>query len=809
MQEKISLDGELVGTLSHQLKSPITTIQSLLKTVADGFTGEISPEALRFIIRAAGKAEEADLLIADLLSYRYYSRGGKIDREEIDLGSLVETGAHACAAEASDKNVSLRVRTPEGLAVLTRGDGRGLAMAVRNLVENAVKYTPQGGHVIVTLSAPRGRAPCVLQVTDSGYGIAAADMRSIFKPFFRSPRHTATVSGTGLGLAITKTIVEAHGGTVSLESKEGKGTTFTVALPCSGVQKKLRRAAARKRVVIVGGVTAGPKTAARLRRLDERCDITIVEKSEFLSYAGCGLPSYISGGVRSPKSLMSTADNTVRDINFFESIKNIRVLSRTEAVGINRVRKTVRVRDLAAHEARELPYDVLVLATGGQSRLPAIPGIRQKGIYSLHGMEDAEAIRAECASKNARDVYIIGGGLVGIETAESLVDAGARVTILEKRPLVLSSLFDGDIAEKIQSALSEKGIRVVTGVAVSRIAKKDGRLMIVTGAGRFAADLIIVSAGVRPNSSLARKAGLPVSAAGAIRVDSHLRTKDPSVYAIGDCAESVNCITGRNEYWPLGSVSTKMGRIAADNIAGRPSRYLGSIGTTMFQNFGVSIARTGLTAASAREHGFRAESIVVTGLDKAHYSRDADYVTIKLIADVKTRVLLGAQGYGRGDVVRQIQIAAAAIMQSATLTDVFDLDLGYSPCFNNPIDLVQIACCMLAAKIDGFVRTTTLSGLERRGTRAHLVDVSPFADHVANAIPGSVSVPLENLRREGVPFDKRETCVLYSRTSSRAYEAYRYLVTKGYASISILEGGFVFWSNGAIRPRPAAVQALQ
>ena len=300
-----------------------------------------------------------------------------------------------------------------------------------------------------------------------------------------------------------------------------------------------------------------------------------------------------------------------------------------------------------------------------------------------------------------------------------------------------------------------------------------------------------------------------MSAAGAIRVDSHLRTKDPSVYAIGDCAESVNCITGRNEYWPLGSVSTKMGRIAADNIAGRPSRYLGSIGTTMFQNFGVSIARTGLTAASAREHGFRAESVVVTGLDKAHYSRDADYVTIKLIADVKTRVLLGAQGYGRGDVVRQIQIAAAAIMQSATLTDVFDLDLGYSPCFNNPIDLVQTACCMLAAKIDGFVRTTTLSGLERRGTRAHLVDVSPFADHVANAIPGSVSVPLENLRREGVPFDKRETCVLYSRTSSRAYEAYRYLVTKGYASISILEGGFVFWSNGAIRPRPAAVQALQ
>jgi NADPH-dependent 2,4-dienoyl-CoA reductase/sulfur reductase-like enzyme/rhodanese-related sulfurtransferase/two-component sensor histidine kinase len=809
MQEKIALDGELVGTLSHQLKSPITTIQSLLKTVSDGFTGEIGPQALQLIRKAAGKAEEADMLIADLLSYRYYSRGGKIDKEEIDFGDLVEAGAHACAAEASDKNVSLRVRTPEGDAVLARGDCRGLTMAVRNLVENAVKYTPQGGHVIVKLSVPRGRATCELQVTDSGYGIAAADLRSIFKPFFRSPRHFATVPGTGLGLAITKTIIEAHGGSISVMSKEGKGTSFTVTLPCSNVRKKVRPARAGKRIVIIGGVTAGPKAAARLRRLDELCDITIVEKSEFLSYAGCGLPSYISDRVHSPKSLMSTADNTVRDINFFESIKNIRVLSRTEATAIHRSGKTVRVRDLATQEVRELPYDVLVLATGARSYLPPIPGIQQEGVHSLHGMEDAEAIRRECTSKNARDVYIIGGGLISMETAESLVEAGARVTILEKEPHVLSSLFDEDISQKIRDALGEKGIKVVTQVSISRIATKSGRLLLTTDAGRFGADLVIVSAGVRPNSGLARKAGLPVAASGAIRVDPHLRTKDPSVYAIGDCAESVNCITGRHEYWPLGSISTKMGRIAADNIAGRPSRYLGSIGTAMFRNFGVAIARTGLTLASAREHGFRAESVVVTGLDKAHYSDNVEYVAFKLIADAKTRVLLGAQAYGRGDVVRQIQAAATAIMRSLSLTDVFDLDLGYSPDFNNPIDIVQTACCVLSAKIDGLVRTTTLEKLARAGGRACLVDVSPFADHVANAIPGSVSVPLENLRREGIPFDKREKCILYSRTSSRAYEAYRYLVTRGYSDLSILEGGYVLWSNGAVRARNGAGPASQ
>jgi NADPH-dependent 2,4-dienoyl-CoA reductase/sulfur reductase-like enzyme/rhodanese-related sulfurtransferase/two-component sensor histidine kinase len=808
MQNPVVLGGELVGTLSHQLKSPLTTIQSLLKTVLDGFTGETNAQTLQFVDRAIRKAGEASMLIADLLNYQAFSPGGKIDKEEIDFSALVETEAYSFAAEASDKNVSLRVRIPAGTAIMVHASSRGLAIMVRNVVENAVKYTPQGGFVVVKVGVSARPGTCILQVTDSGSGIAAADLGAIFTPFFRSAQHKATVAGTGLGLAISKAIVDSHEGTISVTSKEGKGTSFRVALPCRGVHKQARRGVQRRRVVIVGGVTAGPKAAARLRRLDERCDITIVEKSDFLSYAGCGLPSYISDKVHSPKSLMSTADNTVRDINFFESIKNIHVLSRTEAVSINRARKTVRARDLATREMRELGYDVLVLATGGESYVPPIPGITRHGIYSLHGMEDAEAIRRECTSKNARDVYIIGGGLVGMETAESLVDAGARVTILEKKLHVLSSLFDADISEKIQDALNGKGIKVITGVDISRIGRKDGRLVLFTNVGSFAADLVIVSAGVRPNSKLARRAGIPVSTRGAIRVNSRLQTKDPNIYAIGDCAETVNCITGKHEYWPLGSVSTKMGRIAADNIGGRTSEYLGSIGTTMFQNFGVSIARTGLTLASARKHGFRAVSAVVTGLDKAHYSRNAEYIAFKLVADATTKRVLGAQAFGRGDVVRQIQIAASAIMRSLTLTEVFGLDLGYSPAFNNPIDIVQTACCVLSAKMEGFVRTVTPAELIHRRGSVHLVDVSPFSEHVINSIPGSVSVPLENLRREGIPFGKKDACVLYSRTSSRAYEAYRYLITRGYAKISILEGGYVFWSNAAVRPRPAIGSAL-
>jgi rhodanese-related sulfurtransferase len=300
---------------------------------------------------------------------------------------------------------------------------------------------------------------------------------------------------------------------------------------------------------------------------------------------------------------------------------------------------------------------------------------------------------------------------------------------------------------------------------------------------------------VRPNSALAKKAGLSLTRIGAIQVTDRLVTSDRNIYAIGDCAESVNVITGKHEYWPLGSISTKMGRIAADNIAGRPSRFHGSIGTTMFQNFGLCIARTGLTLAAAVAHGFKAESVVITGLDRAHYSKNAAYITIKLIADLKTKAILGAQAYGRGDVVRQIQAAASAITNAMTLSDVFGLDLGYSPAFNNPIDIVQTACLVLASKMEGFVTTMTLDRFDREKGGLRIIDVSPFSEHVAGSIPGSVNVPLENLRREGIPFDKKERCVLYSRTSSRAYEAYRYLITKGYARLSILEGGFVYWSE--------------
>jgi len=795
MSDSGAISKDLIGTLSHQLKSPLTTIQSLLKTVSDGFTGETNAQTLQFIGKALKKAAEANALIGDLLRFNASTAGAATAREDVDVSGLAESVAASYNAEASEKNISLRVRLPTTTAIVVRGDGRGLEIAMRNLVENAIKYTPENGYVLVTLALSAGAQRCVFQVTDSGFGIPEAERGSLFTPFFRSAKHRASVPGTGLGLAITKNIIEGHGGSISVVSKEGAGSTFKIMLPVLSCTARKSTGAKKRRVLIIGGVTAGPKAAARLRRLDEQLDITIIERSEFLSYSGCGLPSYISGRVFSPKALMSTADNTIRDINFFESIRNIRILNRTEALRIDRKKKTVFVKDLATKEILGLAYDTLVLATGADSVKPLIPGIGSKGIFSLHRMEDAEAIRKECWERNARDVVIIGGGLIGIETAESLIAAGARVTILEKKDHVLSSLFDDDFSSRIENALNRKGIKVLTGVGIAKIVRKGSRLVFHTDRGIFYADLVILSTGVKPNSLLAKQAGLTLNKSGAIRVNRHLQTSDKNIYAIGDCAESVNFLTKKHEYWPLGSISTKMGRIAADHICGRPSEFKGFIGTTMFQNFDLAIARTGLTIASAAASGFHPRSVVITGLDKAHYSRNAHYVTLKIIADIKTGRLIGCQAFGQGDVVRHVQIVASAIAHSLSLSDVFDLDLGYAPVFNNPIDIVQTACCVLANSMEGLVKTISPDNLRREAGKCAVIDVSPFVEHSQTAIPDSVNVPLENLRQEGIPFDKSARCVLYSRTSSRAYEAYRYLVAKGYTDCAILEGGYLFWAQ--------------
>ncbi len=787
---------DYIRILSHQLKSPIGSIQSLLSTISEGFTGETNPKTRYFIEKALNRSAEAQEMITDLLNYELYSQDQQAPQEELDIVELSHSLVMKYASRATEKNIFLHADLPLHSRIFVLGDSRGLEHALRNIIENAVKYTPAQGRVTIALSVFEEERTCQISVTDTGYGIPENERERIFDPFYRSTKHKANISGTGLGLPIAKKIITNHKGTITVESEENSGTMFRITLPYTELTESEKKIAERKKIIIIGGVTAGPKAAARLRRLDEDLDIILIEKSEFLSYTGCGLPAYISGNVHSSKALMSSADNTIRDVHFFESIGNITILNHTVALEIDRKNKTVKTQDLINKMTSDLPYDILVLATGTRPFIPDIPGIRQEGIYSLHSLEDAEAIRKEFAEKKAQDVYIIGGGLIGISTAESLIETGTRVSILEKESYILFDLVDKDIALKIQHELNRKGIKIVTGVEVLKIEKIAKHLTIITENDSYHANLIILTTGVRPNTVLAENAGLEIGNSGGIRVKPSLQTSDEFIYAIGDCAESINLISTKHEYWPLGSVSTKMGRIAADNICGRASEFSGSIGTVMFRIIDVNVARTGLTLRNARERGFDAESVIITGLDRAHFYEHAEYITLKVIADKNTKVILGAQGYGKGDVVSKVQILACTITQSLTLDAVFKLDLGYAPPFNTPIDPVQTACLVLNNKIDHLFRTITLEEFEReKGHIRGIIDVSPLSEHTFHSIPGSINIPLENLRLEDIPFEKDAAVILYSKTSSGAYKAYRYLTSRGYSNLRVLEGGYIYWER--------------
>ena len=785
----------LIRVLAHQLKSPINSIQSLLKTVSQGFTGNINEQALVFIEKAIKRSDEAKELITDLINFQFHSQSDLNKQERIELQNLLHLLQGKLANMASEKNIALNFILPEKNEIIIKGNYNGMESALQNLMENALKYSPSNSKVDVKILILENEKKCKIQISDTGYGIKQTELENIFDPFFRSVQHKAQISGTGLGLAITKRIIDNHKGNISVQSKENQGTTFTIILPYSELVPQKTIKIKRKQIVIIGGVTAGPKTAARIRRLEENCDIIIIEQRDFLSYAGCGLPFYISGKVFSPKALMSTADNTIRDINFFAAIHNIKVYNKTRALSIDRKQKTLSVLDLTENKKNTIVYDTLVLATGAKTHIPPIPGIENDGIYTLHSIEDAEKIKLHLREISTKDICIIGGGLIGISIAESFVSTGAHVTIIEKKSSVLSSFMDEDFSEKIQNKLNKKGIKVITRTLITSISKEESHLTINTNTRKYQTDIIILTTGVIPNSDLGKNADLKTGASNGIWVNEYLQTSDPDIYAIGDCAESVNILTGNLEYWPLGSISTKMGRIAADNICGFKTKFHGSIYTVMFKIFDVNVARTGLTTEIAQKNNFKTESIVVSGLDRAHYAENSEFVVIKIIADIKTRTIVGAQGFGRGDIISKISILSTAITKRMTLNEIFNLDLGYAPSFNSPIDIAQTACLVLTNKMDGLIKTISIAELKKHSDEYKLIDVSPISDYNFFSIAKSINIPLENIRAEKIPFEKNEKIILYSKTGSGAYEAYRFLKTQGFEFIRILEGGFIFWSE--------------
>ncbi|HEY63716.1 MAG TPA: FAD-dependent oxidoreductase [Caldilineae bacterium] len=555
----------------------------------------------------------------------------------------------------------------------------------------------------------------------------------------------------------------------------------------------------RQRIVVIGGVACGPKAAARARRMDPNAEITIIEQGSALSYAGCGMPYYIKGTVSEMRELMCTPVGTPRNASFFRNVKNIEVYTRTRAVSIDREHKLVRAVNLETGEQYEFPYDKLVLATGGYSVMPPIPGIRLDYVFGLREPRNASAIRDAISSGSIKRVVIVGGGLIGLEMSEALVERGLEVDVVEMMPHVLPGLLDVETAAFLTKHIVAKGVNVYTGEKVIRLEGDLGAVnRVITEKRELPADMVLIAVGVRPRSDLAREAGLEIGPHGGILVNEWMQTSDPDIYAGGDCVENKHLITGEWAYAPLGSTANKHGRVIGTNIAGGDEVFPGILGTAIVKVFDYNVGRTGLTEQEARQRGYNVVTCLAPGPDKPHYYPTAQTLLIKLIADADTRRLLGIQAVGPGEADKRVDVAATALRFKATVDDVATLDLTYAPPYSQALDNLIHAANIVRNKIDGLAESISPQEVKAkmdRGDDFILLDVRSPAEYEAVRIedPRVRLIPLGRLRPslDDLPRDKE--IIPFCKISLRGYEAYRILKGAGFTNVRFMDGGIVAW----------------
>lgn len=561
------------------------------------------------------------------------------------------------------------------------------------------------------------------------------------------------------------------------------------------------------KVIVIGGVAAGPKAAAKIMRMRPDADVTIIEKGVFLSYAGCGLPYYIAGEIKEQKELMETPAGVVRDSAFFLNVKNLNVKNRTEALEIDRQGKRVHIRALTTGEESWLPYDKLVMATGASPVIPPIPGVDKKNIFTLHGVHDAEGIKMVLAENKAKDAVIIGGGLIGVEATEALATHGCRVTIVEMLPQILN-LLDWDIACLVEKYMESKGVRVMTNTKALALVSQEGApdraALVRTDKGNLPTDMVILAIGVRPNTTLAKQAGLAIGEkTGAIRVDDHMRTSDPDIYAAGDCVECQDRMTGQPCYVPLGSTANKQGRVVAINICGGDEVFPGVVGSSICKIFDYCVARTGMTERAARSLGYDVITAMVPGSDRAHYMPQSKTLLMKIVADKKTGELLGVQVTGPGEGAKRIDVAATAITAGMTLNQLANLDLSYAPPYASAMDNLITAANVARNKRDGYMVGISAESVQRKlqnGEDFVFLDVRSPQENAQVRLPKSTLIPLGALRKRLAEIPRDKEVITYCAISLRGYEASLILRAAGFKDVKVLDGGVAMWPYEKLTP---------
>ena len=533
------------------------------------------------------------------------------------------------------------------------------------------------------------------------------------------------------------------------------------------------------KVLVLGGVAAGTKVAAKLLREDRSCEVTVLTKGRDISYAGCGLPYYVGGVIQEKSELI------VNTPEKFASLTGARVLTQTEATAVKPAEHKVIARDLQSGEEQEYSYDKLVIATGASPFLPPVQGLDLQNVFAMRTPDDAIALREALEGGGIKRAVVAGGGFIGLEVAENLAAKGVKTTVIDFAPHVLPNFLDPELCEYVENKMADAGIMPMTGVSLEGVEGSGKVEKVLTSKRAMKADALVLAIGIRPNTAFLEGSGIEMFK-GTILTDAHMRTNVANIYAAGDCAMVTNRQTGKPAWSPMGSTANIAGRILAENLAGKDVSYPGVLGTGVAKlPGGLNVGRTGLTETAARAEGFDVVTATAAVDDKAHYYPGSGVLLIKLTADRTSRKLLGVQVLGPGAVDKVTDIAVTAISLGAAVDQLAGLDFAYAPPFSTAIHPFATALNVLLNKMDGGMESVTPAEYAAGAAEGcEIVDCgrAPFLEGRRYLGLGSIDGPVEGLGRD-------DKILLVCNKGKQAYLVQNRLKFYGYTNTKVLEGG--------------------
>jgi NADPH-dependent 2,4-dienoyl-CoA reductase/sulfur reductase-like enzyme/rhodanese-related sulfurtransferase len=536
------------------------------------------------------------------------------------------------------------------------------------------------------------------------------------------------------------------------------------------------------KLLIVGGVAGGASAAARARRLSEDADIVLFERGPDVSFANCGLPYYVGGEITEREKLLVTTPERLR------SRFKLDVRTRSSVEALDRTAKKVRVRDLTSGREYEETYDKLILAPGAAPLRPPISGIDLPGVFTLRNLQDVDHIKKR-VDQGVKQAVVVGAGFIGLELVENFVRRGIATTVVELQDQVLPP-FDKEMTTPIVETLLAKGVKVLLGQSADGFEESpDGLVVRLKSGQRLTAQLVILGVGVRPENKLAVDAGLDVGPRGGIRVNEHLQTSDPDIYAVGDAIEVKDFVIGVPTQVPLAGPANRQGRIAADHIFGQDSRYRGTQGTAIVRVFDLTAAMTGASEKSLQRAKLDYRKVYVHPANHASYYPGAKAMTLKLIFDPTTGKILGAQAVGGTGVDKRIDVLAVAIQAGMTVFDLEEMELAYSPQYGSAKDPINMVGFVAGGVLRGEHPQVDVEAVMPGGQHPFLVDVRTPQEFAAGHIPDALNIPLDDLRSRLGELPRDREIAVYCQVGQRGYLATRILRQAGFAAVNV-GGGY-------------------